>query len=93
MKGFMSLGTRDSNNLATTRANTTHQAIAFMSDRYTCMRTILQDCFHGVPSPALCEGVLELSQGATFVGACSHPVRSHVLPKLQAARARVLVPT
>ena len=33
------------------------------------------------------------AQGATSVGTCFHPVRSPALPKLQAARARVLVPT
>ena len=37
--------------------------------------------------------VLELAQGATSVGVRSHPVGSPALPKLQAARARVLVPT
>ena len=37
--------------------------------------------------------LLELAQGATSVGARSHPVGSPALPKHQAARARVLVPT
>ena len=37
--------------------------------------------------------LLKLARGATSVGACSHPIGPPALPKLQAARARVLVPT